>query len=104
VYPLAEFESMNESFKKRKKWNDVLKGRIAGLHLLASPIDPADNGEALVVDFREIYSLPHDYLMRRVRDLESHFRLRSPYLEHFSQAFARYFMRVGLPSDIPNYK
>jgi hypothetical protein len=39
-----------------------------------------------------------------VRDLESHFLLRSPYLEHFSQTFARYFMRVGLPSDIPSYK
>jgi hypothetical protein len=25
---------MNGSFKKRKKWNDVLKGRIAGLHLV----------------------------------------------------------------------
>jgi hypothetical protein len=49
----------------------VLKGRIAGLHLLASPIDPADNGKALVVDFREIYSLPHDYLARRVGDLET---------------------------------
>lgn len=103
IYPIAEFESINESFKKRKKWNDVLKGRIAGLHLLASPSDPADNGKALVVDFREIYSLPHDYLMRRVGDLESHYRLRSPYLEHFSQAFARYFMRVGLPSDIPRF-
>jgi hypothetical protein len=28
---------------------------------------------------------------------------RSPYLEHFSQAFARFFMRVGLPSTIPGF-
>jgi hypothetical protein len=26
-----------------------------------------------------------------------------PYREHLSQAFARYFMRVGLPSDIPSF-
>lgn len=103
IYPIAEFESVNQNFKKKGRWNDVLKGRVSGLHLLASPISPDNNREALVVDFREIYSLPYNYLMRRVSDLESHWRLRSPYLEHFSQAFARYFMRVGLPSDIPRF-
>lgn len=30
-------------------------------------------------------------------------RLRSPFLEHFSQAFALFFMRVGLPFGIPKY-
>lgn len=103
IYPIAEFESINENFKKKGRWNDVLKGRVAGLHLLASPTDPANNREALVVDFREIYSLPHNYLMRRVSEMERHWRLRSPYLEHFSQAFARFFMRVGLPSSIPKF-
>jgi hypothetical protein len=103
TYSIEEFESINENFKKKGQWNNVLKGRIAGLHLLASPTEPANNREALVVDFREIYSLPHDYLIRHVNELEPHWRLRSPYLEHFSQAFARYFMRVGLPSDIPRF-
>jgi len=27
-----------------------------------------------------------------------------PYREHLSQAFARYFMRVGLPQDITPFK
>lgn len=103
IYSISAFESINEGFKQKGQWNNVLKGRIAGLHLLASPIDPADNRKAFVVDFREIFSLPHDYLMRHVSGLGSHWRLRSPYLEHFSQAFARYFMRVGLPSDIPKF-
>ena len=26
------------------------------------------------------------------------------FLEHFSQAFARFFMRVGLPSTIPEFR
>ena len=103
IYPIAQFESINEKFKKKGRWNDVLKGKVAGLLLLVSPTDPANNREALVVGFRETYSLPHDYLMRRVNDLEWHWRLRSPYLELFSQAFGRYFMRVGLPADIPKY-
>jgi hypothetical protein len=30
-------------------------------------------------------------------------RLLPPYREHLSQAFARLFMRVGLPADIPPF-
>src|SRR6266404_8372293 len=55
IYPIAEFEAVNPGFSKKGRWNDVLKGRIEGLHLLASPANPADNRAALVVDFREIY-------------------------------------------------
>ncbi|MHB1423836.1 MAG: hypothetical protein ACYC3I_11700 [Gemmataceae bacterium] len=101
IYPLIEFEAVNPAFAKKGRWNEVLKGRVEGLHLLSSPTNPANNRDALVVDFREIYSLPFDYLVSRASQLGSRWRLRSPYLEHFSQAFARFFMRVGLPSTIP---
>ncbi len=30
-------------------------------------------------------------------------RLLPPYREHLAQAFARFFMRVGLPVDIPAF-
>jgi hypothetical protein len=30
-------------------------------------------------------------------------RLLPPYREHLSQSFARFFMRVGLPVDIPSF-
>lgn len=104
IWPIAEFEKANPSFAQKGKWNEVLKGRVEGLHLLASPTEPADNREALVVDFREIYSLPFDYLAHHAGQLGPRWRLRSPFLEHFSQTFARFFMRVGLPSSIPPYK
>src|SRR5205814_9512434 len=102
-FTLTEFETVNAAFAKKGRWNEVLKGRIEGLHLLASPTNPADNREAWVVDFREIYSLPFDYLVGQATRLGPRWRLRSPYLEHFSQAFARFFMRVGLPSTIPPF-
>jgi hypothetical protein len=35
--------------------------------------------------------------------LGNRWRLQSPFLEHFSQAFARFFMRVGLPSAVPPF-
>jgi hypothetical protein len=103
IYALAEFETVNPAFAKKGRWNEVLKGRVEGLHLLASPVEPENSREALVVDFREIYNLPFDYLVARAGELGPRWRLRSPYLEHFSQAFARFFMRVGLPSTIPPF-
>lgn len=104
IFPVAEFEKKNPEFKKKDKWNQVRKGRVEGLHMLGSQLDPDNNREALVVDFREIYSLPYEYLLKHATQLGPRCRLKSPFLEHFSQAFARFFMRVGLPSSIPEFQ
>ncbi len=100
---ISEFEEANPAFAKKGRWNDVLKGKVEGLHLLASPTNPDNNRDALVVNFREMYTLPYKYLLKHATELGSRWRLKSPYLEHFSQVFARLFMRVGLPSSIPPY-
>jgi hypothetical protein len=104
IFSLGEFEAVNPAFARKGRWNENLKGRIEGLHLLASPTTPEDNRQALVVDFREIYSLPYGYLTDHATGLGQRWRLESPFLEHFSQAFARFFMRVGLPSTIPEFR
>ncbi len=104
ISTLPEFEAVNPDFIKKGKWNEVRKGRVEGLHLLASPVNPEDSRGALVVDFREIYSLPFNYLTQHATQLENRWRLKSPFLEHFSQTFARFFMRVGLPSGVPEFK
>ena len=102
VYSLPIFEETNPGFKG-KKWNRVRLGRVEGLHLLASPTAPEENRQALVVDFRQIHSLPIEYLNNHALEQKGRWRLRSPFLEHFSQAFARFFMRVGLPSGVPEF-
>ena len=33
IFPLYEFEAVNPAFARKGRWNDVLKGRIEGLHL-----------------------------------------------------------------------
>jgi len=103
IFAVAAFEVKNPAFAKKGRWNEVPKGRVEGLHLLASPTSPEDNRQAMVIDFREIYSLPFEYLVSRAVEIGPRWRMRSPFLEHFSQAFARFFMRVGLPSTIPEY-
>lgn len=103
IHTLAEWESVNPEYKKKGTWERVRQGRIEGLHMLAGPTGPGNNSDALVVDFRQIYSLPIGYLKVHAARLGQRLRLRSPYLEHFAQAFARFFMRVGLPSDISRF-
>jgi hypothetical protein len=104
IHTLAAFEETNPTYSARGRWESVRQGRVPGLHMLASPEAPSDNRAALVVDFGQIHSLPPAYVKRRATELGSHWRLESPFLEHFSQALARYFMRVGLPSRIPAFK
>ena len=104
VYTLTEFESENPAYTARGRWEEVRKGRVEALHLLGCPDDPDNNYGALVVDFGLIFSLPPAYLENRAETSGKRWRLDSPFLEHFSQAFARYFMRVGLPSQIPQFK
>jgi hypothetical protein len=104
IIKLDVFEEASPEFKSKGRWENVRKGRVEGLHMLASPEDILDNRLARVVDFRQIFSLPIAYLQRHAASLNDRPRLRSPYVEHFSQAFARFFMRVGLPAPIPEFK
>jgi hypothetical protein len=60
--------------------------------------------DVAVVDFRRVYSLPLDYLREFATETGDRIRLLPPYREHLAQAFARFFMRVGLPIDIPPFK
>lgn len=104
IYSLSEFAANNPKFGQKNLKNELRKGRIEGLHLVTSPTEPENNEKALIVDFRQIYSLPLAYLINHANNSDPRWRLKSPYLEHFSQTFARFFMRVGLPSGIPEFK
>lgn len=58
----------------------------------------------MIVQFDHPIVLPktviQNYFLRQPKRL----RLLPPYREHLAQAFARSFMRVGLPIDIPVFK
>jgi hypothetical protein len=104
THTLDEFEAWNPEFAKKGYWENVRKGRVEGLHLLASAEQPENNRAALVVDFGHIISVPFAYLTKHADSLGPRWRLDSPFLEHFSQAFARFFMRIGLPAAIAPYR
>ena len=75
------------------------KGNMPAFHLLA----PCDIGgferDLTSVDFRRVHTLPFNFIQQEALR-KPRLRLLPPYREHLSQAFARFFMRVGLPIDI----
>jgi hypothetical protein len=87
-----------------KNKEKLRKGEFPAYHLLNNPDKPTFPNDLFVVDFHEILSIPFEYLKKFMKKRKRRLSLISPYKEHLSQAFARYFMRVGLPSDIPPFK
>ena len=77
---------------------------MTGYHMVAGSEHGDWSREVSIVSFREVWSLPLAFLKKMASDCGLRPRIRSPYREHLAQAFARYFMRVGLPVDIPPFK
>lgn len=102
ILTMEEFERAN-SMMKGKQWNQVVKRRIEYLLMLHSPTAPDDAKSSLVVDFRQIVSLPVKWTEDHADTLEERWRLKSPYLEDFSQAFGGYFARVAVPNPIREF-
>lgn len=89
----------------KKAWGryceDIKNGYIWNLTML----NEGKIGELIlthrIVDFHDVYTLPRNFLESLLQSRkQSRLRLRPPYREHLSQAFARFFMRVGLPTGI----
>lgn len=85
----------------RAACDELRKGQQPSYHLLAKPPTNFAPADYLVVDFRNVYAVHYDFLLTHVASLPARLRLLPPYREHLAQAFARFFMRVGLPQDLP---
>jgi hypothetical protein len=93
-----EVEKENLQVKSRDFRKKLIEGNVPGLSLLHKH-DPEPQLPWAVVDFHRLYTLPKTLVSQFAASLGPCLRLRSPYREHLAQAFARYFMRVGLPHD-----
>lgn len=104
-YPLKHFiEQLSEDQKSskgtRKAIDNLRRGFLPGYHLLNKFSEVELLNDYQVVDFKNVYGIQFHTLEKIIQDFKERIRLLSPYREHLSQAFARYFMRVGLPQDI----
>lgn len=98
---LSDLPADQQSKKGKTRAVDKLRqGHLPGYHLLNIDRPHELLGFYPVVDFRNVYGIQYQLLKTLVGNMDQRIRLLPPYREHLSQAFARYFMRVGLPQDI----
>lgn len=100
IWPLRELIKNNSYFNSSKAKEELRQGKNPSFHLLNKIKFENAAEDFYFVDFHHIYSVPKSFLTELLKS-EKRKRLLPPYREHLSQAFARYFMRVGLPTDIP---
>jgi len=90
----------------KKAWashcDDICDGFIWNLSMLNKEVNDGETRiDIRIVNFHEVFSVPRSFLESLVSQRgQERFRLLPPYREHLSQAFARFFMRVGLPASI----
>ena len=104
--PLWEAKQLSSNQNPTEKaWrafcDDLKDGLIWNFSLLNNGQTESLHIEHRVVDFHDVYTLPRQFLesLLQQRDIPR-LRLLPPYREHLSQAFARFYMRVGLPTPI----
>jgi hypothetical protein len=90
-------------FRKDEFWEEVRKGRRPFYHVLPECLIPGHEQDFVLIDFHALFTLPVAMVREFVAQAGDRLRLLPPYREHLSQAFARLFMRVGLPADIPPF-
>jgi len=106
VSPFWDFETLckvDNSYSSDERKEAIRRGDIPGFHLLNKCQVPEFESDFVIVDFKSVYAVPFEYLIEITKQTGKRLRLLPPYREHLSQAFARFFMRVGLPTDIPSF-
>lgn len=91
-------EGAGKDFRKR-----LVRGGTLEKSLLRPHSGPPELGWSFA-DFRFLHVIPLTYLEEFAGACGDRLRLEPPYREHLSQAFARYFMRVGLPHDAADFE
>jgi hypothetical protein len=104
LWDLSKAADANDFLKSTNGKNACRRGDMPGYHMIARCDHGQWGREARIISFREIITLPLGFFRKVVVSKGSRARLRTPYREHLGQAFARYFMRVGLPSNIPPFR
>jgi len=104
VWPLEDVGKKEDYYNGRAGKEALRRGHIPSYHLLNKCELEGFRKDYQVVDFRNVFGVPIDLLQNLARSKEKRLRLLPPYREHLSQSFARFFMRVGLPAEIPAFK
>ncbi len=103
VSTAEELRDAENSLKGRRDWEIVAGNNNKRYHFFnacTQHFDAVNQGlPELAVDFKRFFTIETHYLYSEITSNPNLRRtvLKSPYLEHFSQRFASYMSRIGLP-------
>jgi hypothetical protein len=104
--PFLSLQDFVTSWIQKTKWpkekacTELRKGNLPGYHLIQAERDANPALPFSVVDFHQIHTAAIQAVRHFASQVPVRLRMLSPYREQLAQAFARFFMRVGLPVDI----
>jgi hypothetical protein len=104
IWKLSDVSQANSFLASSYGKEECRRGYMPGYHMIAGCEHKDWNREISIVSFREVWSLPLAFVHKMVAGCGLRPRMRSPYREHLAQSFARYFMRVGLPTELPVFQ
>ena len=101
----TDFEKIHSELGEgRNKISSYIKGIVKGqqhaYHIINNYKTDDFSQDYYIISFKDIFSIPVELAQEIASNNGKRLRLCPPYREHLSQAFARYFMRVGLPINI----
>ncbi len=100
---LAAREGQANQVIRSKRWREnAVRGDLAAYSLLPPHETPAIDW--CLVDFHHLFTLSKAYIEDFAEAAGDRLRLVPPYREHLAQAFARYVMRVGLPTPLSAFE
>jgi hypothetical protein len=97
-WDLSDAARIEGPLGRRDVQQAIVKGYRHRYTMLAGRDGPELPLGVRIVDLGRIFSLPKAFVRQVAAGPGKRLRLCPPYREYLSQAFARFFMRVGLPS------
>jgi len=101
---ISEFEKQNPIYSSSNFKEAVRRGFIRNFFILAEVDFKEIKKEPCIINFREIFFTKIEVIRNHAEQQGKRIRLKNPYREGFSQAFAKFIMYVGYPEEIPYFK
>ncbi len=84
----------------KRNIESIIKGQQNAYHIINQYKTEKFSQDYYIINFKDVFCIPIGLAKSIAQSNGKRLRLCPPYREHLSQAFARYFMRVGLPINI----
>jgi len=86
----------------KHKWKNLRTGRFIHNHLINKCEIKGYEFDYQIINLHHIITMEFSLLKKQIQEKSDRISMLPPYREFMGQAFARQFMRIGLPNDIPS--